>query len=141
MSQSGYFDLDVSQSVRRSVVGAGVCVLDDAGLVLLARADGGFRLPGKPQPAGESLPVAAVRAVEELTGVWVEITGLVGVFNDASEPWSAELAVCFRGRPVGGRLSTARAAWLEPERLAELPVPEAVRTVVEHGLNGSPYFT
>ncbi|WP_253840680.1 NUDIX hydrolase [Actinokineospora globicatena] len=130
----------MSLSVRRTVVGAGVVVLDDAGLVLMVRADGGYRLPGKPQPATEALPVAAVRAVEELTGVWVEITGLVGVFNDDSEPWSTELAVCFRGRPVGGRLSSARAAWLEPERLAELAVTEATRLVVEHGLDGEPYF-
>ncbi|WP_143073437.1 NUDIX hydrolase [Actinokineospora cianjurensis] len=128
-------------SVRRTVVGAGVVVLDDAGLVLLVRADGGYRLPGKPQPATEALPVAAVRAVEALTGVWVEITGLVGVFTDPGEPWSAELAICFRGRPVGGRLSSARAAWLEPERLHELPVSEATRTVIEHSLDGETYFT
>ncbi|WP_051385374.1 NUDIX hydrolase [Actinokineospora inagensis] len=140
MSQSGYFDSVAA--VRRTVVGAGIVVFDDAGLVLMARTGDGYRLPGRPQPAADSLPVVAVRAVEALTGVHVEITGLVGVFNDPSEPWSAELAVCFRGRPVGGRLMTSRAAWLEPERLGELPVPEATRLVVEHGLEqqGEAYF-
>ncbi|PPK69028.1 NUDIX domain-containing protein [Actinokineospora auranticolor] len=152
MSQSSHLDLDTRPlspldppgpgGVRRTAVGAGILVLDDAGLLLMLRSRDGHRLPGGPQPARETLPNAAVRAVEERTGVLTRITGLVGVYSDASEPWSAELAVCFRGRPVEGRLRVGTAVWVEPERLADLGVPEATRLVVEHGLDDHPdaYF-
>ncbi|GLZ37750.1 NUDIX domain-containing protein [Actinokineospora sp. NBRC 105648] len=142
MSQYGYSD---TATASRASVGVGVLVLDDAGLLLLrhdGQRDRCHRLPGGPQPTGDTLSESAVRAVEEQTGVRVEITGLIGVYSDDSQPWSTELAVCFRGRPVGGRLRTDRARWVEPERPAELALPAGSRAVVEHCVDESePYFT
>ncbi|WP_018685166.1 NUDIX hydrolase [Actinokineospora enzanensis] len=142
MSQSGYFDPTTTTAARRTAVGASIMVLDDAGLLLMLRERAGHRLPGGPQPARETLPRAAVRAVEEQTGVMAEITGLVGMYSDPERSWSTELAVCFRGRPMGGRLRVGTAVWVEPERLGALGVPEATRLILEHGLarSGDAYF-
>ncbi|WP_175482988.1 NUDIX hydrolase [Actinokineospora iranica] len=108
-------------------------VVDDAGLVLMVRDGGGHRLPGGPQAAGETLPQAAVRAVAARTGVRAEVSELIGIYSDPTEPWSADLAVCFRGRPVSGPLRDG-AVWVEPERLGELGIPAASRSVIEQGL-------
>lgn len=143
MSQSGYHFIQDVPSAQRTVVATSTVVFDDAGLLLMLRrrdpsGSVSYHLPQGPAFAGESVAFAASRVVAEATGVDVEITGLVGIYDDPSSV--EQLALCFRGRPVDGRLGPD-AVWVEPERLDELDVPVSVRRRVEHGLDVSePFF-
>ena len=143
MSQSGSHFIQDVPSAQRTVVATSTVVFDDAGLLLMVRRRGNsgvvsHHLPQGPAFAGESVAFAASRVVAEATGVGVEITGLVGIYDDPSS--TGQLALCFRGRPVDGQLG-ADAVWVEPERLDELDVPLSVRRRVEHGLDVSePFF-
>jgi ADP-ribose pyrophosphatase YjhB (NUDIX family) len=126
----------------RTVVTTSAVVFDDAGLLLMIRQRTApdvesYHLPVGPPNVGETVSTAAGRIAAEAAGVDVEITGLVGIFNDPVEVGQdQEVAVCFRGRPVCGLWHDAGdTVWVEPARLGELNVPRAVRERVEHGID------
>ncbi len=68
-------------------VGVGVAVCDEQDRVLLEkRSDCGiWGLPGGRIEAGESINQAAVREIEEETGLTVKITRLIGVYSEPAE--------------------------------------------------------
>ncbi|WP_436495110.1 NUDIX hydrolase [Actinokineospora sp. HUAS TT18] len=135
MSQSDYLLDHPIHPYYRTAVATSTVVVDDAGLLLMVRQPESdtYLLPAGPPCSGETVSVAAGRVAAEATGVAVEITGLVGIFTEPGDAF----AVCFRGRPVGGKLAGCpgvEALWVEPERLDELNVPTDVRERIEHGL-------
>src|SRR6266508_5887984 len=73
-------DAPAANSIVPSV---NVVVLNRAGEFLLIRRtdNGNWALPGGAMDPGESMTRAAVREVEEETGVVCEVTGLVGVYT------------------------------------------------------------
>ncbi|CRK55381.1 Nudix hydrolase family protein [Alloactinosynnema sp. L-07] len=142
MSQSDYLLKPQTRPYYRNAVATSTVVVDDAGLLLMVRRpdSDSYHLPVGPPCSGETVSVAACRVAAESTGVDVEITGLVGIFDQPDDAF----AVCFRGRPIGGTLAGCpggEAVWVEPERLDELNVPIAVRQCIEHGLDArEPFF-
>lgn len=68
----------------RVKAGVGVIVVDDAGSILLERRsdNGMWGLPGGAIEAGESVRQAALREVQEETGLHIQITGLLGVYSE-----------------------------------------------------------
>jgi ADP-ribose pyrophosphatase YjhB (NUDIX family) len=79
-------------------------------VLLVRRADSGnWELPGGRVEFGESAQIAAVREVEDESGVTVQVTRLAGIYTDPGHvmfyPDTGEarqqFAVCFLASPMG----------------------------------------
>lgn len=138
----------VANSLVPSVTAA---VRDDSGRVLLIhKIDNGYwALPGGAMDLGESVRDAAVREVEEETGVQVEITGLVGIYTDPGHVMAyddgevrQEFSVCFHARYVSGEpredgTETKAARWVEPAEVPGLLIHPTMRRRIEAALSGA----
>lgn len=137
-------------------VAVSAVVRDDRGRLLMVRRTDNSRwaIPGGGQEIGETLTDAVRREVAEETGIDVEVTGLIGVFSDPEYVIEfddgevrQEFSICFSARPTGGTLrgseESSEAAWVEPDRLADLDVHPANRLRIRHGLaqGGTPHYT
>lgn len=125
-----------------------VVVADDAGAVLLIqRSDNGnWALPGGALDVGESMTDAAVREVEEETGILCEVTGIVGVYTDpqhvilytSNGEVRQECSLVYTARPIGGTVRTstesAQVRWVQPDHLANYCMHLSMRKRVDHYL-------
>ncbi|TWP51262.1 NUDIX domain-containing protein [Lentzea tibetensis] len=133
-----------------------VFVQDDAGRVLMIRRTDNDRyaIPGGQQEVGETLAQAAVREVQEETGVDVEVTELVGLYSNPAHVIAyddgevrQEFSICFRARLLGGKLRTSSESkevhWVSRDQLNELNIHPSIRLRLEHGYENRamPYFT
>ena len=134
----------------RTRLGAYSICRDDGGRILLARLSafevdvGAWTLPGGGVDFGEHPDGAAVRELQEETGLDGEIEGIAGVFSHVYK-WSrfadgADLhfiGVVYRMRIVGGDLrdevdgSTDTCAWFGRDELAEIRLVELARFAVD----------
>jgi 8-oxo-dGTP pyrophosphatase MutT (NUDIX family) len=108
-------------------------------------------LPGGAQDIGETITQAALREVQEETGVQIEITGVSGIYSDPGHVIAyddgevrQEFSICFRGRPVGGEIQTSSEStnveWVNRDALGTLPMHPSMAKRVVHGLDGrEPY--
>lgn len=89
------------------VVGAGALVEKDGRVVLVRRGIGPkagyWSLPAGYVEADEMAEDAAVREMEEETGLQIEIDDLLGVYSFGSEPQTGVL-ILYSAHPVGGEL-------------------------------------
>ena len=89
------------------VVGAGALVEKEGRVVLVRRGvepkAGYWSLPSGYVEADEMAEDAAVREMEEETGLEVEIDDLLGVYSFGSEPQTGVL-ILYSAHPVGGEL-------------------------------------
>ena len=81
------FTVDPAQPPTRIKLGIAVLVSDKQGWVLLEkRSDCGlWGVPGGRIEPGESIQDAAVREIQEETGLTVRVTRLIGVYSDPEE--------------------------------------------------------
>ncbi|RLF15969.1 MAG: NUDIX hydrolase [Thermoprotei archaeon] len=130
------------------LVGVGAVVLDGSRLLLIRRKDepdaGLWTVPGGLVELGEKVEDAAVREVEEETGVKVELIKLLDVINkivrdEAGRVKYHFVIVDFLGRPLTRELKPSSevldAAWVELSRLEEgFPITETLRLLLtKHG--------
>jgi ADP-ribose pyrophosphatase YjhB (NUDIX family) len=109
-------------------VAVGVVVEMDGGIVLGKRAHepmlGAWSFPSGFVDAGEVLEDAAVREVEEETGLKVQLERLLGVYSRAGE---RVVFIAYAGRPVGGTLAAGEECFevktFPPDALPELAFP------------------
>ena len=109
-------------------VAVGVVVGKDGGIVLGKRAHepnlGRWSFPSGFVDVGEVLEEAAVREVEEETGLKVRIDGLLGVYSTAGE---RTIFVAYAGSVVGGELAAGEecfeVASFDPDDLPPLAFP------------------
>jgi ADP-ribose pyrophosphatase YjhB (NUDIX family) len=109
-------------------VAVGVVVEMDGGIVLGKRAHepmmGAWSFPSGFVDAGEVLEAAAVREVEEETGLKVRLDRLIGVYSRAGE---RVVFIAYVGRPVGGTLEAGEECFevkvFAPDALPELAFP------------------
>ncbi|MEU6364829.1 NUDIX domain-containing protein [Streptomyces sp. NPDC046931] len=140
-------DAPPANSVVPSIV---AFVRDKAGRVLLIqRSDNGrWALPGGGHDIGETIGDTVVREVREETGIEVEVVGLSGIYTDPGHVMRyddgevrQQFSLCFRARPVGGRLRTSsettQVRWVDPADLESLDVHPTMRLRIEHAMDDS----
>jgi ADP-ribose pyrophosphatase YjhB (NUDIX family) len=109
-------------------VAVGVVVEKDGGIVLGRRAHephlGRWSFPSGYVDAGEILEHAAIREVQEETGLVVNLERLLGVYSTAGE---RTIFVAYAGRPIGGEMAPGdecfEVAVFAPGELPDLAFP------------------
>ncbi len=117
--------LDGSLAGHQRMVATCAYVENAAGEILLVRTmdrPDTWEMPGGRVEAGESLPDAVRREVEEESGIRIEPTGLVGVYENVD---LGVLVAVFRARPLDGTVrpqagEILEAAFVAPDRLETL---------------------
>ncbi len=104
-------------------------VIEDKGKIILARRGhepniGGWSFPSGYVDAGEELEKAAVREVEEETGLTVRIDRLLGAY---SQPGNRTIFIAYAGAVVSGEIVTGEECLevraFAPDRLPQLAFP------------------
>jgi 8-oxo-dGTP pyrophosphatase MutT (NUDIX family) len=148
-SRIDYLNDPNAPKVTSIVPSVNVVVTDDEGAILLIqRSDNGnWALPGGALDPGESMTDAAVREVEEETGILCEVTGIVGVYTDphhvilytSNNEVRQECSLVYTGRPVGGAVRTSdestEVRWVQPDELASYRMHPSMRKRVGHYLD------
>jgi 8-oxo-dGTP diphosphatase len=135
---------------RRTRIGSYSLCLDESGRVLLARLSalevevGAWTMPGGGVEFGEHPDAAAVRELEEETGLIGQIVEVAGIFSHVyrNSTFSGGddlhfLGIIYRMRIVGGELrdevdgTTDTSAWLSPAELQSLRLVELARFGVQ----------
>jgi 8-oxo-dGTP pyrophosphatase MutT (NUDIX family) len=128
-----YLDDPTAPPANSIVPSVNVAVADAEGRLLAIRRtdNGNWALPGGGIDVGESVAQAAVREVEEETGILCEITGLVGIYSNprhvihytSNDEVRQEFSILLTARPVGGEPSTSDEStsveWIAPQALIE----------------------
>lgn len=157
MARIDYQDDPEAPQPNSVVPSVNVVVANDAGeILLIQRTDNGnWAVPGGAMDLGESLSQAAVREVEEETGITCELTGLVGIYTDprhvieytSDGEVRQEFSIMLTAWPVAGRprpsSESARVVWVAPDRLSEYEMHASMRQRLGHYLEGhsEPYIT
>jgi ADP-ribose pyrophosphatase YjhB (NUDIX family) len=134
---------EATEAPGRTRLGAYSICLDDEGRILLARLSaievdvGAWTLPGGGVDFGEHPDAAAVRELQEETGLDGEIEEVAGIFSHVyrSSRFAGGgdlhfLGIVYRMRILGGELrdeidgSTDTSAWFAPEDLAGIRLVE-----------------
>jgi ADP-ribose pyrophosphatase YjhB (NUDIX family) len=111
-----YFDDPDAPRANSLVVAVTAVGVNDAGNVLLPKANRLWRLPGGPMNIGENIVRAVVREVKEETAS-VRPLGLMGIYSEPGhviayadgQVWY-EVSICVWARIIGGRLAGAAGA-------------------------------
>ncbi len=132
----------------RPFLAASAAVIRD-GRVLIVRRGGNFgrgiyTLPGGVVEAGETLTDAAIREVQEETGVTIEPVALAGyremiMRDDVGKTARHFVIACFAarwiaGEPVPDATEIAEAAWRLPGDLDGLKTTEGLREIIAEAM-------
>jgi len=131
----------------RPLIGVGAVIVQDNRALLIRRGQppllGEWSLPGGVLECGETLREAAVREALEETGLVVEVSDMLGVYervirNDGRVRYHYVL-IDFLCHPVGGELKAgsdaAEAGWFAREELPALKLANDANDVVIKGLS------
>ncbi len=149
MARIDYYNDPLAPAANSLVPSVTAAVRDDAGrLLLIHKVDNDYwALPGGAMEVGESVTQAAVREVQEETGVKVEVTGLVGLYTDPGHVMAyddgevrQEFSVCFHARVISGEprqdnTETKAARWVEPTEVAYLSIHPSMRRRIDAALS------
>ncbi|GAA0413532.1 NUDIX domain-containing protein [Streptomyces luteireticuli] len=151
MARTEYYDDPNAPEPNSMVVAASAVVTDSKGRILLQRRRDNdlWALPGGAMDMEDSLPGAAVREVEEETGLKVEITGLVGTYTDprhiiaySDGEVRRQFNVCFTAHVTGGMLTisdeSTELRFVPPGELDSLPMHHTQRLRLQHFLEHRP---
>jgi ADP-ribose pyrophosphatase YjhB (NUDIX family) len=89
---------------RNPTVGVAVVLLEDAGLLLGRRKDGGWCIPCGHVEWDESVEQAAIREMQEETGLVVSLQGIVAVRSNFHDTENQTVGVWYRGKHEAGTL-------------------------------------
>ena len=141
-----YYDDPNAPTATTIVPSVNVIVENDKGeILLIQRSDNGnWALPGGAIDIGESLTQAAIREVQEETGITCQITGLVGIYtdpkhiilytsnNEARQEFSVVLiADILDGQPTPSGESL-EVRWVSPEVVESYPMDRSMHLRVTH---------
>jgi 8-oxo-dGTP diphosphatase len=130
----------------RPLVGVGAIIIENGYVALIKRGHppllGAWSLPGGLLELNETVRQAAGREAQEETGLVVEATELLGVFDrierdDEGRTLYHYVLVDFLCRKISGELQSADdaddARWFTPEETAKLPLPKDTAQVIRLG--------
>ncbi|GGM64600.1 NUDIX hydrolase [Longimycelium tulufanense] len=156
MARLDYLDDPNAPEPNSIAIAVSAFVQDSAGRILMIRRSDNDRysIPGGQLELGETLTQTVARELREETGIEVEVTGLIGIYSNPRHVIAyddgevrQEFSICFRARPLGGRLRTSSESkevlWAEPERLDALNIHPSIRLRITHALadRPQPYYT
>ena len=127
---------------ERPLVGVGVVVIDQGRMLLVERGSGplvgSWAIPGGKVRYGELLTDAAVREIQEETGLEVALGNVVWVgeaLGDGDPPEHHVVLVDYAGRVTGGELvagdDASAAAFVPLEELRSLPLTPTMYDLLE----------
>ncbi|MGQ0842793.1 MAG: NUDIX hydrolase [Sporichthyaceae bacterium] len=145
-----YLDDPNAPKANSIVPSVNVAVVDAEGrLLLIRRSDNGnWALPGGGIDVGESLSQAAVREVEEETGIVCEITGLVGIYTNphhvlhytSNDEVRQEFSIVLTAVPVSGTATPSSEStsveWSRPADLTGYRMHPSMQARVDRFLAG-----
>ncbi len=136
----GWYQGQRWQAAPKHVLSAAVIVLNDTGELLLVKSPSrGWEMPGGQVEQGEALTTAAVREVEEESGIVCEITRFCGIFQTVSR---SICNVLFLGRAVGGAPRTSaeslEVGWFAVADALRMVTHENFRQRIERVLAADP---
>ena len=145
-----YFNDPAAPAANSVVPSANVVVQDAQGRILMIRRsdNDNWAIPGGAMDFGESLTDAAVREVQEETGITCQVTGLVGIYTDprhlihytSNNEVRQEFSVVFTADYVSGQPTTSDESlevhWVEPKDIEGLTMHRSMRMRIEQFLNG-----
>ncbi|MFJ1707155.1 NUDIX domain-containing protein [Kitasatospora sp. NPDC088346] len=151
MSRTDYFNDPDAPEAQRIVPAVTAFVLNDHDEVLLERRsdNGRWAMPGGVQEIGESIAEAAVREVEEETGIRVRVTGMVGIYSDPGHVIAfsdgevrQEFSITLRAQPQGGTLRASSESfevrWTPRSELDALDIAPTTRLRLDRGFENDP---
>jgi ADP-ribose pyrophosphatase YjhB (NUDIX family) len=141
-----YLDDPNAPKATSLVPSVNVVVVNDNGSVLLIRRtdNDNWSLPGGAMDLGESISEAAVREVQEETGIECQITGLVGIYTNprhvleytSNGEVRQEFSVVFTAQPVAGEPTpsdeSSEVVWVAPADLANYHMHPSMRQRLDH---------
>jgi 8-oxo-dGTP pyrophosphatase MutT (NUDIX family) len=155
-SRIDYLDDPKAPKANSLKPSANVVVLnEDKQILLIKRTDNGnWSLPGGAMDLGESIGQAALREVQEETGIDCELTGLVGIYTNPNHVLEytsdgevrQEFSVVFTARAVSGQPTpsseSSQVVWVSPEAIDEHAMHPSMRQRLDHFLEGrnQPYI-
>lgn len=149
-----YYDDPDAPPANSIVPSVNVAVENDRGEILMIRRsdNDNWALPGGAIDLGESMAQAAVREVNEETGIDCEITGLVGIYTDpkhvilytSNNEARQEFSILLRGRLVGGvptpSSESLEVQWVTRDRTRELQMDRSMKVRMAHLDRVTPYL-
>ncbi len=146
-----YLDDPAAPPANSIVPSVNVAITDDQGRLLVIRRtdNGNWALPGGGIDAGESVAQAAVREVEEETGIRCEVVALVGIYSNphhvihytSNDEVRQEFSIVLTANALSAdrQISdeSSDVEWVAPDTLlAELDLHPSMRERIEHFLAG-----
>jgi len=152
MSRVDYYHDSAAPAANSLVPSVTAAVVNDGGCVLLIhKIDNDYwALPGGAMEPGESVRDAAVREIEEESGIKAELTGLVGIYSDPGHVMAyddgevrQEFSVCFHARVISGEprhdsTETKAARWVDVADIASLRIHPSMRRRIDDALARRP---
>lgn len=147
-----YLDDPAAPPANSVVPSVNVVVLNEAGEFLLIRRtdNGNWALPGGAMDPGESMTQAAVREVEEETGVRCEVTGIVGVYTNprhvilytSNNEVRQECSLVYTARALDGAPrpsdESSEVRWVRGTDIAAYRIHPSMRQRIDHHLANRP---
>lgn len=156
MARVDYYNDPNAPKANSIAVAVSAFIQDEDGRILMIRRTDNDRyaIPGGQLELGETLAQAAVREVQEETGVECEVTGVVGLYSNPNHVIAyddgevrQEFSICFFARGIGGKLTTSNESkevcWVHPTQINTLNIHPSIQLRLDHAINGInlPYFT
>jgi 8-oxo-dGTP pyrophosphatase MutT (NUDIX family) len=148
MTRVDYYNDPNAPKANSVAVAVSAFIQDDEGRILMIRRTDNdlYSIPGGQLELGETLAQAAVREVQEETGITCEVSGVIGLYSNPNHVVAyddgevrQEFSICFRASPLAGILrgsdESREVQWVSPEWIDELPIHDSIMLRIRHALS------